>query len=378
MEIIIGLYPMDLRSYLNVGSKREIEWSYKPFESVVSTPLSFFNFGEQGVKMTKRRTEKDMIEIVEKFDYKYINHYYVSKSQTKVIIQDRNGYKYDVHLRGLLSGQGISFVDKSNPFSLENISLWLKLNNSQFELLENNEYKDAKSRLNLFCKICKDYPTMNWSNIMQRFGCGVCNGKQVGLYHNLAIQRPDIAKEWHPSKNGSLAPEDVSYGSGKKVWWVCKNGHNYFSSIDNRTCSGESCNVCSDSQKESKIATEIKDYIINKYHAKEEYKIVRNPETNRFLSFDVYIFGGENSKINGIYIEIHGIQHYKKTYWNDGEAERKGITPEEEFKYRESLDNIKRIFAKKNGVYVEVDLRKIKNTEQAIELIEECVGENYG
>ena len=35
----------------------------------------------------------------------------------------------------------------------------------------------------------------------------------------LAIIRPDLAKEWHPTKNGELTPFDVTYGSGKKVWW---------------------------------------------------------------------------------------------------------------------------------------------------------------
>lgn len=28
-----------------------------------------------------------------------------------------------------------------------------------------------------------------------------------------------LLKEWHPTKNGGLKPSDVSFGSGKKVWW---------------------------------------------------------------------------------------------------------------------------------------------------------------
>ena len=30
---------------------------------------------------------------------------------------------------------------------------------------------------------------------------------------------PDLAKQWHPTKNGDLKPMDVTYGSKKKVWW---------------------------------------------------------------------------------------------------------------------------------------------------------------
>ena len=36
---------------------------------------------------------------------------------------------------------------------------------------------------------------------------------------SLAEARPDLAKEWNYEKNGDLKPEDVSCGSGKKVWW---------------------------------------------------------------------------------------------------------------------------------------------------------------
>lgn len=39
--------------------------------------------------------------------------------------------------------------------------------------------------------------------------------------NNLAVQRPDIAKEWHPIKNEDLKASDVTPGSAKKVWWQC-------------------------------------------------------------------------------------------------------------------------------------------------------------
>lgn len=37
---------------------------------------------------------------------------------------------------------------------------------------------------------------------------------------SLAEVRPDLAKEWNYEKNGDLRPEDMSYGSKKKVWWI--------------------------------------------------------------------------------------------------------------------------------------------------------------
>lgn len=60
----------------------------------------------------------------------------------------------------------------------------------------------------------------------------------------LAEKFPEIGKEWHPSKNGELTPMDVSYGSGKKVWWLCKKGHEWQAFINNRS-KGAGCPYCS-------------------------------------------------------------------------------------------------------------------------------------
>ncbi len=305
-------------------------------------------------------------EAVRKTGYSYIDSYIGKWNKTKLIIRDNDGYKYDVYLADLLRRNQIRIVDKRNPFTLShNIPLWLKLNNSQFELLKDNEYKGALLNLKFYCNNCQDYPLMSWNNILNGQGCGICKGFQTGIYHNLEFQRPDIAKEWHPTKNGNLTPKDVTYGSGKKVWWLCPNDHEYQSRIADRTF-GTGCSICSKTQKESKIASELKFYILNKHNAKEEYKIVRNPETKQYLPFDIYIFGGKDPKINGVYIEIHGEQHYKLSGWHKQKSHKNKTTPEEEFEYQKQKDKIKKNFAKKNGVYIEIDLRKIKTYEEVI------------
>lgn len=35
---------------------------------------------------------------------------------------------------------------------------------------------------------------------------------------------PRLVAEWHPEKNGDLFPFQVSYGSGKAIWWKCPGG----------------------------------------------------------------------------------------------------------------------------------------------------------
>lgn len=68
---------------------------------------------------------------------------------------------------------------------------------------------------------------------------------KISLKERLLANRfPDIAKQWHRSKNLPLTPNDVTYGSGKKVWWTCDNKHEFEASVSNRTL-GKGCPYCS-------------------------------------------------------------------------------------------------------------------------------------
>ncbi len=51
--------------------------------------------------------------------------------------------------------------------------------------------------------------------------CPILSGAIVWPgYNDLASSYPDIASQWHPTKNGSLTPENVTCASSKKVWWL--------------------------------------------------------------------------------------------------------------------------------------------------------------
>ena len=52
-------------------------------------------------------------------------------------------------------------------------------------------------------------------------GCPYLTGHQVYPgFNDLKTKHPEIAAQWHPVKNGSLAPEDVTAGSNCRVWWL--------------------------------------------------------------------------------------------------------------------------------------------------------------
>ena len=92
-------------------------------------------------------------------------------------------------------------------------------------------------------------------------GCPYCSNQKVGEDNNLLSLFPKIADEWHPTKNGELKPDEVTYGSKKKVWWLCPKGHEYDSVIAPRTSKRQQgCPYCSkqSSSPELRILSEFR------------------------------------------------------------------------------------------------------------------------
>ena len=87
-----------------------------------------------------------------------------------------------------------------------------------------------------------------------RYGCMECSKEKRGKsFTKQAVKRvgalaetmPDLAKEWHPTKNGTLSPNDISAGRFKPVWWLCSQcGHEWQASPNNRK-KGVGCPCCS-------------------------------------------------------------------------------------------------------------------------------------
>lgn len=74
--------------------------------------------------------------------------------------------------------------------------------------------------------------------------------KAIDFKNTLQYLYPDIAKEWHPIKNGNIKPDMVNKGSDAKVWWLCPEKckyaclHEYESKISNRTYLNNGCPYC--------------------------------------------------------------------------------------------------------------------------------------
>ena len=60
---------------------------------------------------------------------------------------------------------------------------------------------------------------------------------------SLSEMYPELAAEWS-DRNLPLRPDQITYGSNKRVWWHGKCGHEWETSVKART-SGERCPYCS-------------------------------------------------------------------------------------------------------------------------------------
>ena len=80
---------------------------------------------------------------------------------------------------------------------------------------------------------------------------------------SMSVTHPSVAEEWHPIRNGILLPGDITYGSSKNVWWLCKQTcphgciHEWQTTVSNRCRLNYGCPYCSSLTKRVCIHTSI-------------------------------------------------------------------------------------------------------------------------
>lgn len=80
------------------------------------------------------------------------------------------------------------------------------------------------------------------TRVRHNSGCKQCNN----IPHPLSKTSPEIAKQWHPKKNGERTANDISSGSTEKVWWLCEADptHEWKASVYGRVRAKSRCPMC--------------------------------------------------------------------------------------------------------------------------------------
>jgi hypothetical protein len=108
----------------------------------------------------------------------------------------------------------------------------------------NPELYSYGSTKKVWWKCTKDH---NWlASIGKRTsgrGCPYCSNKLVTFANSLSNTHPNLLKEWDFEKNKTVNPDHLTFGSSKKVSWLCKRGHNWSAKISHRS-HGSNCPEC--------------------------------------------------------------------------------------------------------------------------------------
>ena len=112
-----------------------------------------------------------------------------------------------------------------------------------------NSWISYKAKSNaLLCKICSSH------HKSQNIRSSIANKRG-----SLAVSYPDLLVEWDYQKNIDLSPENISSGSGEKVWWHCRKCEfSWESVIQTRTKNAVGCPNCA---KEERVKTASKSNI---------------------------------------------------------------------------------------------------------------------
>ena len=64
------------------------------------------------------------------------------------------------------------------------------------------------------------------------------------------VGAPELARQWHPTKNGDLTPDDISCGASHKAWWQCqglgpcRHQHEWQAKVSDRYKRNSQCPAC--------------------------------------------------------------------------------------------------------------------------------------
>jgi hypothetical protein len=142
---------------------------------------------------------------------------------------------------------------KKNNFELNYPELakqWHPTKNG--DLLPSMVSNSSNKKVWWLCPICGNEWQATINTRTSGCGCAVCAGRKVKVgFNDLATTNPKLAEQWHPTKNGNITPQDVTRGSHKRVWWLCKECKNEWEATVHDRSSGRGCPKCAKEKRKN-------------------------------------------------------------------------------------------------------------------------------
>lgn len=280
-----------------------------------------------------------------------------TKMRDSILVRcNRCGKEYFTPAQNDLSGKGCRFcaakdLARTRKNKLKYDDVKTAFEKRGYTLLTGES--DSYYRVRYLCPIHGEME-MLWNNFSRGAGCRKCATEEVAKRQYADFDM--ISEEFKKRGYTLLSTKDDYHGAFGKLRYLCPI-HGEQQTDWSNFRAGKGCPECAVHQNDSKVARGLKEYCKKTYpDTITEYKTVKNPETGRYLPYDIYVPSEK------LFCEVMGQQHYKEVpYFQRGE---------DAFKKQFEHDNIKEDYAVKHGRYVEIDLRRIKTVDEAIECFE--------
>lgn len=279
-----------------------------------------------------------------------LGYYFMDKSEYinsnhKCNIIDSDGYKYYCVAKHIVAKHIPAFVGYGNPYSIENIRLWLTKNNKPFRLLT-NKFINAHKYMDFQCDQCAKIFQRRWSDVFNKHcGCRDCRYKKQREINRkprngnkYLSEYTDICLDWDYSKN-QRNPEEYAGKSAEIVWWKCHICQTeWMASICHRTYSKSRCPKCANKITQGEL---IIAHILHKNNIKyQREKCFNGCKDKYYLRYDFYL------PDYNVCIEYDGVQHYQPTVFNDIDEEK----AEQKLQYTQKHDDIKNNYCIENNI----------------------------
>lgn len=358
--------------------------------------------------------QNEVEEEIKQYGFELISNY--TGIHNNLTLIDKDGYKYFTNLLTLRTGSTRKFVN-SNPYTIDNIQLFLKINDINIELVS-TEYVDSMKPLKWKC-FCGSVFTATWNEIIKRKRryCVDCSKRNQGMNRWTKLEEA----QKFLSENGYILIGEYR-GATKQICIQDEQGYKYVTTLSHLKYS----NALRYSKSNPFTVDNMKNFIkLNKINAKVisdkqydsddkfefececgkhfsttwqrfsnlgkrrcdkctkvmsnlEYKVKTYLEENDFefiyqygfddlrykhkLKFDFAIFN--NGKLLYL-IEVQGRQHYRVINFGNKDKYYVDVDSEEEYKQVKIRDNLKREYCKNNNIpLLELHYELFKNNSK--------------
>jgi len=192
-------------------------------------------------------------------------------------------------------------VNNNNNLAVKKPDIAYEWDYERNETTPNDILPNSNKMYHWICSKGHFYPATA-NNRSNGYGCPYCSGQKVCEDNSLATINPELAKEWHPTKNKKTFNE-ITSGSNLYAWWICERGHEWRAKINNRN-SGKGCKECAKGTQSSFPEQAIFFYLkqiypntLNGHKHKNTEIDIYIPELNLAIEYDGYRYHNSDKKL---------------------------------------------------------------------------------